>query len=34
VRQAGGTIAVKHDDATLFTVVLPTGKPGGVEVSA
>jgi two-component system CitB family sensor kinase len=34
VRQAGGTIAVEHSDATLFTVVLPTGKPGGVEVSA
>jgi len=32
VHRAGGTIAIEHADATTFTVVLPAGKPGSVEV--
>jgi two-component system CitB family sensor kinase len=41
VRQAGGTIAFEHTDASVFTVVLPATKvsgvtagEGGVEVGA
>jgi two-component system CitB family sensor kinase len=34
VRRAGGTITIEHAAATTFTVVLPAGKQGRVEVGA
>jgi two-component system CitB family sensor kinase len=34
VRQAGGTIAIEHTDATTFTVALPAVEHGTVEVGA
>jgi two-component system, CitB family, sensor kinase len=34
VHRSGGTIAIEHDDATTFTVMLPAAKPGNVGVGA
>jgi len=34
VHRSGGTIAIEHDDATTFTVMLPAAKPGNVVLGA